>query len=90
MFSTRKKLTKTVLNVDNEKITELTSMKYLCVFLDSKFDGEMKNILHRVACGIEVLGFISKRMPEKTKIMLLIANVMYIFGLLFGWVCHKL
>ena len=54
VFSTRKRLTNTVLNVDNERIAESNSVKYLGVIIDSKlkFDGEVKKILQRMACGI--------------------------------------
>ena len=45
-FSTRNRLTNTVLNVDNEKIAESNSVKYLGVINDSKqkFDGKLKKI----------------------------------------------
>ena len=51
VFSTRKRLTNTVLNVDNERIAESNSVKYLGVIIDSKlkFDGEVKKILQRMA-----------------------------------------
>ena len=41
VFSTRKRLTHTVLNVDNENVAESNSVKYLGVIIDSKlkFDG---------------------------------------------------
>ena len=44
VFSTRKRLTHTFLKVDNEKIAESKSMKYLGVIIDNKlkFDGEVK------------------------------------------------
>ena len=44
VFSTRKRLKDTILNVDNEKIAESNSMKYLGVINDNNlnFDGEMK------------------------------------------------
>ena len=73
MFSTRKKLTKTVLNVDNERIAESNSVNYLGVITDSKlkFVGEVKKILQRMACGIKVLNTLSKSLPEKTKVLLL-------------------
>ena len=77
VFSTRKRLTNTVLNVDNEGIAESNSVKYLGVIIDSKlkFDGEVKKILQRIACGIKVLNTLSKRLPEKTKFLLLDAIV---------------
>ena len=77
MFSTRKRLTNTVLNVDNERIAEANSVKYLGVIIDSKlkFDGEVKKILQRMACGIKVLNTLSKSLPEKTKVLLLNAIV---------------
>ena len=73
VLSTRKRLTNTVLNVDNEKIAESKSVKYLGVIIDSKlkFDGEVKKILQRMACGIKVLNTLSKSLPEKTKVLLL-------------------
>ena len=76
VFSTRKRLTNTVLNVDNERIAESNSVKYLGVIIDSKlkFDGEGK-ILQRMACGIKVLNTLSKSLPEKTKVLLLNAIV---------------
>ena len=72
VFSTRKRLTTTVLNVDNERIAESNSVKYLGVIIDSKlkFDGEVKKILQRMACGIKVLNTQSKSLPEKTKVLL--------------------
>ena len=44
VFSTRKRLTNTVLNVDKEKIAESNSVKYLGVIIYSKlkFDGQVK------------------------------------------------
>ena len=77
VFSTRKRLTNTVLNVDNERIAESNCMKYLGVIIDSKLrvDGEMKKILQRMACGIKVLNTLSKILPEKTKNLLLNAIV---------------
>ena len=53
VFSTRKKLTNTVLNVENERVAESNSVKYLGVIIDKKliFDGEVKKILQRLACG---------------------------------------
>ena len=77
VFSTRKRLTNTVLNVDNERIAESNSVKYLGVIIDSKlkFDGEVKKILQRMACGIKVLNTLSKSLPEKTKVLLLNAIV---------------
>ena len=52
-------------------------MKYLGVIIDSKlkFDGEVKKILQRIACRIEVLNTLSKSLPEKTKVLLLNAIV---------------
>ena len=72
VFSTRKRLSNTVLNVDKEKIAESNSVKYLGVIIYSqlKFD-EVKNILQRMACGIKVLNTLSKSLPEKTNILLL-------------------
>ena len=54
VFSTRNRLTTTVLNVDNERIAESDSVRYLGIIIDSKlkFDGEVKKILQRMACGI--------------------------------------
>ena len=77
VFSTRKRLTNTVLNVDNERIAESISVKYLGVIIDSKlkFDGEVKKILQRMACGIKVLNTLSKSLPQKTKVLLLNAIV---------------
>ena len=77
MFSTRKRLTNTVLNNDHERIAESNNVQYLGVIIDSKlkFDGEMKKILQRMACGIKVLKTLSKSLPEKTKILLLNAIV---------------
>ena len=77
VFSTRKRLTNTVLNVDNKRIAESNSVKYLGVIIDSKlkFDGEVKKILQRMACGIKVLNTLSKSLPEKTKVLLLNAIV---------------
>ena len=55
MFRTRKRLTNTVLNVENGRVAESNSVKYLGVIIDSKlkFDGEVKKILQRLACGKE-------------------------------------
>ena len=77
VFSTRKWLTNSDLNIDNERIAESNSVKYLGVIIDSKlkFDGEVKKILQRMACGIKVLNTLSKSLPEKTKILLLNAIV---------------
>ena len=77
VFSTRKRLTNTVLNVDNERIAESNSVKYLGVIIDSKlkFDGEVKKILQRMACGIQVLNTLRKSLPEKTKVLLINAIV---------------
>ena len=77
VFSTRKKLTNTVLNVDNERLAESNSVKYLGVITDSKleFVGEVKKILQRMACGIKVLNTLSISLPEKTKGLLLNAIV---------------
>ena len=77
MFSTRKSLTNSVLNVDNERIAESNSVKCLGLIIDSKlkFDGEVKKILQRMACGIKVLKTLSKSLPEKTKVLLLNAIV---------------
>ena len=63
----------TVLNVDNQKKAESNSVKYLGVIIDSKIklDGEMKKILQRLACGINIINTLSKSLPEKTKILLL-------------------
>ena len=73
-----------VLNVDNEKIPELNSVKYLGVIIDSKlkFDGEAEKILQGMACGIKVLNTLSKSLPEKTKIFFL--NVILIFHIQFS------
>ena len=53
LFSIRKRLTNTVLNIDNERIAESNSVKYLGVIIDSKlkYDGEVKKIFQRMACG---------------------------------------
>ena len=61
VFSTRKRLTNSVLNVKNERIAESNSVKYLGVTIDSKlnFDGEVKKIYQRMACGINVLNTLS-------------------------------
>ena len=80
LISTRKRLTNTVLNVDNERIAESNSVKYLGVIIDSKlkFDGEVKKTLQRMTCGIKVLNTLSKlskSLPEKTKVLLLNAIV---------------
>ena len=77
VFSTRKRLTNTVLNIDNERIAESNSVKYLGVIIDSKlkFAGEVKKILQRMACGMKVLNTLSKSLPQKTKILLLNAIV---------------
>ena len=55
VFSIKKRLTNTVLNVDNERIAESNSVKYLGLIIDSKlkFVGELKKILQRLACGIK-------------------------------------
>ena len=93
MFRTRKRLTNTVLNVDNEKVAKSNSVKYLGVIIDSrqKFDGEVKKVLQRTACGIKVLNTLSKSLPEKTKILLLnaivISHLLYSALILFG--LHK-
>ena len=65
------------MNMDNKIIAESNSVKYLGVLIDSKlkFDGEVKRILQRMACGIKVLNTLSKSLPEKTKILLLNATV---------------
>ena len=77
VFSTRKRLTNTVLNVDNERIAESNSVQYLGVIIDNKlkFDGEVKKILQRMACGKKVLNALNKSLPEKTKILSLNALV---------------
>ena len=66
-------LTNTVLNIDNERLAESNIVKYLGVIIDSKlkFDGEVKKVLQRMACGIKVLNTLSKSLPEETKILLL-------------------
>ena len=90
VFSTRERLTNTVLNVDSENIAELKSVKYLGVIIDNKlkFDGEVKKILQRMACGIEVLNAYSNSLPEKLKIVLLnaivISHLLYIALILVG------
>ena len=60
-----------------KKRAESNSLKYLGVIIDSKlkFDGEMKKILQRTACGINVSKTLSKSLSEKTKILLLNALV---------------
>ena len=45
VFSTRKRLRNTVLNIDNGRKAESNSVKYPGVIIDSKFDGEVKKIL---------------------------------------------
>ena len=72
VFSTRKRSTNTVLNVENEKIAESNYVKYRGAIIDSKlqFEKEAKRILPRIACGIKVLNTLSKKLPEKTKILL--------------------
>ena len=78
VFITRKRLTNTVyLDIDNERIAESNSLKYLGVIIDSKlkFDGEVKKILQGMAWGKKVLNSLSKSLPEKTKILLLKALV---------------
>ena len=48
-------------------------MKYLGAVIDSKlkFDEEVENIIHRMACGIKVSSKLGKSWPEKTKNTLL-------------------
>ena len=77
VLSTRKRLTNTVLNVDNERIAESNSVKYLGAIIDTKlkFNGELEKILQSMACGIKVLNTLSKSLPEKTKLLLLNAIV---------------
>ena len=77
MFSTRKRLANTVLNVDNERIAESNNVKYLGVIIESnlKFEEEVTKIIQRMACGKKVLNTISKSLPEKTKFLLLNAIV---------------
>ena len=74
VFSTRKRLTN---NIDSERIAESNSVQYLGAIIDSKlkFDGEVKNILQRMACGKKVLNALNKSLPEKTKILSLNALV---------------
>ena len=50
-------------------IAESYSVKYIGVIIDSKlkFDGQVKKILQRMACGIKVLNTLSKSLPEKRK-----------------------
>ena len=69
MFSTRKRLTSTALIVDNEKIAEPNGVKYLGEVIDNKlkFDGKVKKILQRMACGMKILTTLSTSLPEKTK-----------------------
>ena len=71
VFSTRRRLTNTALTVDNGKIAESNFVKCLGVIFVSKlnFDGEVKKILQRMACGIKILNKLSKSLPEKTKIL---------------------
>ena len=66
-------LTNTVLNVENERVAESNSVKYLEAIMKSKlkFVGEVKNILQRLACGLKVLNTLSKILPEKRKVILL-------------------
>ena len=91
MFSTRKRFTNTVLNVDNERIAESNGVKYLGVIIDSqlKFVGEVKKILHRMACGIKVLITLSKILPEKKLVLLLnaigISHLFYSALILIGF-----
>ena len=49
MFSTKRRLTNTVLNIDNERIVESNSVKYVGVIIDSElqFDGEVEKLLQR-------------------------------------------
>ena len=77
VFSTRKKLKNTVLNVDNKKIAESNSVKYLGVIIDSKLktDGKVKKIFQKMAYRIKILNTLSKSLPEKTKILLFNAIV---------------
>ena len=77
MFSTRKRLTNTVLNVDNERIAESNSVQYLGEIIDSKlkFDEEVKKTPQRMACRIKVLITLSKNLPQKTKVLFLNAIV---------------
>ena len=69
VFSTRKRLTNTVLNVDKERIAESNTVKYLGVIIDStlKLDGEVKKTLQRMACGIKVLNTLSNFYQRKRK-----------------------
>ena len=69
VFKTRKRLTNTVLNVDNERIAESNSVKYLGVIIDSKlkFDREVKKILQRMSCGIKILNTLKKNYQRKRK-----------------------
>ena len=50
-------------------IAESYSVKYIGVIIDSKlkFDGQVKKILQRMACGKKVLKTLSKSLPEKRK-----------------------
>ena len=77
VFSTRKRLINTVLNVDNEEKAESNSVNYLEVITDNKlkFDGKMKKFLQRMASGIKKLNTLSKSLPEKMKILILNAIV---------------
>ena len=77
VFSTMKRLTNTVSNVDNERVAEPNSVKYLGLIIDSKlkFDGEVRKILQRMACGIKVLNTLSKSLPVKRKVLLLNAII---------------
>ena len=57
-----------------KKIAESNSVKYLGVIIESKLKfGDVKKILQRMACGINVLNTLSKSLPEKTKISSLTA-----------------
>ena len=76
-FCTRTRLTNTVLKVDNKKIAESKIVQYLSVIFDCKlkFDGQVKEIFHRRACGIKDLNTLSQNLPQKTKILSLKALV---------------
>ena len=56
VFSTRKRLTNTVLNVDNEKTADSNSVIYLGVIIAAKlkFAREVKKIFQRMTFGTKV------------------------------------
>ena len=69
VLSTTKRLTNTVLKVDNEQIAESINTKYIFVFIDSKLkvDGEVKKIVQKIACGTKVSITLSNVYQRKRK-----------------------